>query len=156
MKYIIFCLVAIAIMSCKSSKPGTNNNTTVPADDIAAQSYQELIAGNSETVEGAETLDRMKATVWRLIVAFFSIGEGTDLEAKKHFDQYLNEWHEAGNPKVNFVTVPWGREGEVDFCFTLAGMAPDLQQKFIDGLRQRISSSKLVRLTENEKCSHFR
>ncbi len=156
MKYLVFCFIAFTMMSCKSSKPGTSNNTAAPADDIAAQSYQELLSGNSETVEGAEKLDRMKTTVWRLIVEFFSIGEGTDLEAKKRFDNYMKQWNEAGNPKVNFVTVPWGREGEVDFCFTLAGLDPELQQKFIDGLREQMNASKLVRLTENERCMHFR
>lgn len=156
MKSYIISLIVITMMSCKSSKPGTNHNTSAPAEDIAAQSYQNLTAGESETIEGAEALDKMKATVWTLIVEFFSIGEGTDMEAKKRFDLYLSHWHEAGNPKVNFVTVPWGREGEVDFCFTLAGMSADLQQQFISGLREQMSSSKLVRLTENDRCAHFR
>lgn len=156
MKFLAFCLIAFTMMSCKSSKPGTNNNTTAPADDIAGQSYQKLTAGESETIEGADALEEMKSTVWRLIVEFFSIGEGTDMEAKKHFDHYLSQWNADGNPKVNFVTVPWGREGEVDFCFTLAGMSSDQQQKFIDGLRETLRFSRLVRLTENEKCMHIR
>jgi hypothetical protein len=156
MKHVAFGLMVIAMMSCKSSKPGTQPNNPPPAEDIAAHSYQNLMAGESETVEGTETLNKMKATVWRLIVEFYSIGEGTDMEAKKRFDLYLSQWHEAGNPKVNFVTVPWGREGEADFCFTLAGMSAEQQQQFIDGLREQMSSSKLVRITENEKCTHFR
>ncbi len=57
---------------------------------------------------------------------------------------------------MNFVTVPWGREGEVDFCFTLAGLTPELQQKFIDGMKEQMQASKLVRLTENARCTHFR
>jgi hypothetical protein len=151
MKKLMLCSLLITFMGCKSSKPGTST----PEEKII-QDYQQSLLGNAETVEGEDAREKVRSIVFRVIVEFFSIGEGTDLEAKKRFDSYLNQWHESGNPKVTYLAVPWGREGEVDFCFTLSGLTDGQQQQFISGLRSQLSSSGLVRISENQKCSHIR
>lgn len=88
----------------------------------------------------------------RLIVSFISIGEGTDFKAKDSMDVFLRNYEQASGKAVKFEAVPWGREGEVDYCFVLNELSEKEQKKFVADIRSRLSFSQLVQISENQPC----
>lgn len=84
----------------------------------------------------------------RLIVSFFSPGNGIDKAMQSQFSNFLSSSY-AG---LKFESVKWGREGEVDYCFVLNELSTEEQEAFIKECRLLLSSSKRVRIKENEKC----
>jgi hypothetical protein len=53
-------------------------------------------------------------------------------------------------------SFPWGREGEVDYCFQLSELNNSDQQSFINEIKSSIGTSKLVQVAENQPCIHKR
>jgi hypothetical protein len=152
---LVIGMMMAAMCSCKSSRPGAES--TQPAgQDNDMRPYQQIITGEVETTDGARQQEQLKEQVWRLIVSFISIGEGTDSEAKRMFDAYLHQWKASGQPRVNYIAVPWGKEGEVDFCFTLDQLNARQQQQFIDGMKEQLRFSSLIRIYENTRCVNIR
>jgi hypothetical protein len=50
---------------------------------------------------------------------------------------------------LKFNKVGWGREGEVDYCFTLKELNPDKQAQFIDDLKAAFKGNELIQILEN-------
>ncbi len=53
----------------------------------------------------------------RLKVSFISIGQGINLEAAKYFPQLIEKFNKEHKVTLKFEVVPWGREGEFNYCF---------------------------------------
>jgi hypothetical protein len=92
----------------------------------------------------------------RFSISFISIGGGTDGDAKKQFETYIVKFDVNNNTKLDYETVKWGREGEVDYCFKLSELKPKQQEIFISDLKELLKDSKLVRYQENEPCKKGR
>lgn len=90
----------------------------------------------------------------RFTVSFISIGSGTDKNARKTFLDYLNDYEVKNKKKLIFEVVPWGREGETDYCFKLAELKEDEQTNFITNIKELLKQSKLVRYSENTACKN--
>ena len=87
---------------------------------------------------------------YRFIVSFYSSGEGSDYKTKEEFDKFLNSY----SKKIAFEGVPWGREGEFDYCFKLNELSSSEQTDFIKKSKELLEKSKLVSVDENQKCVH--
>ena len=107
-------------------------------------------ACNSTKNTASSNTENSKTEVYRLIVSFFSTASGIDQEARKGF----TEWVTNKGSSLKMETVPWGREGEVDYCFLLNNMSSDEQNKFINEVKENLSSAKNVHFYENEACRH--
>lgn len=88
----------------------------------------------------------------RFIVSFISIGEGTDYEAKKQFKQFVETYNLNNKTEITYSVSSWGREGEIDYCFTMEELASDQQIIFIQELKEALKSSTLIRYKENSMC----
>jgi hypothetical protein len=66
----------------------------------------------------------------------------------------FNDFLESYQPKLNPIITPWGREGEVDFCFTLNELSTNQRKKFIKEVRELLKDCKLVHIYENAPCVH--
>jgi hypothetical protein len=132
-------LLAAGFFACKPTE-----NTAVNG---SGQAPQDTAVAAADSAAGPEK--------FRLIVSFISIGMGTDRKAAEVFQGYLNEYREKTHKKIERIAAPWGREGEVDYCFRLDELSPAEQAEFISGLRDRLSFSELVQFAENEICSNL-
>jgi hypothetical protein len=47
--------------------------------------------------------------------------------------------------------VPWGREGEVDFCFRLSELSSEDQASFINEMKKAMEGRKLIQFAENQE-----
>ena len=113
---------------------------------ISCKSRQTL--NTSETSNGSNS----KATIYRLIVSFISRGSGINSEKRAAFLAYV----EAHAKKPASERVSWGREGEVDYCFTLAGLSKKEQVEFVKEIKNIVAGSDQVIVSENSECIHKR
>jgi len=91
---------------------------------------------------------------YRVIYSFISIGEGTDSKAFAILESYLISFGKKENKTIAYDKYPWGREGEVDYCFYLKELNKGAQKDFVNGLNNIAKQSKLIRIYENMACVH--
>lgn len=87
--------------------------------------------------------------IYPVKVSFISIGAGTDGESIVKFNDFITNY----KPALKVEKSPWGREGEVDFCFELTELKVKQQQQFIKEVKNLFAGKDLVRVAENVKCS---
>lgn len=130
------------------------NNTDATTSSAGANSSSSNI--NTENEAMAEPDQKQAAPTYRLIVSFISIGEGTDPEAKNIMDGIVNKWSaEAGN-SINADPIPWGREGEVDYCFNLNELSAKDQARMARDMREAFDGHPLVQISEFQPSMHNR
>jgi hypothetical protein len=87
---------------------------------------------------------------YRLVVTFFSAGEGIDFKTKEDFDRFVS----AYTKKVAYEAVAYGREGEIDYCLKLNELSSSEQDDFVRKAKELLNKSKLVHVNENANCVH--
>lgn len=95
-------------------------------------------------------------TTFRLVVSFYSKGEGIDYKMRKQFEGFMADAQTARKLNLNPLSVPWGREGEVDFCLLLNELNPRQQKEVIAEIQKMMEGHELVRITENSRCENIR
>ena len=169
----LFILLSLALnVSCKPPQQ-TNDTASKPAEqtvamksdpqpalepgnnDSQAAAQQDQATGTQST-ENPQSLQSTKETKYRLIISFISIGEGTDRNAKGILDSFLSDWKIKQKKEINYEPVPWGREGEIDFCFPLHELNEKQQNQFVREIKEKFNGHSLVQFTENEPCLHKR
>lgn len=129
--FYIICSLCIYILSCKS------NNSTKASDK------------NKTSTVNLNTTQEEK---YPLVLSFYSIGSGVDGNHLRKFSEFLENYQ----PKLNPIITPWGREGEVDFCFTLNELSTKQRNQFVKQVREQLKDCKLVHINENAPCVHKR
>ena len=159
MKFFQFIL-AFSLLFILSCKPQKQANETASKTPVAANTAVDAVVINNGEAEVAVTPDQKMQSAtdisYRFIVSFISIGEGTDRNAKEIFDSFLNDWKTNQKKEINYETVQWGREGEVDFCFPLSELTDGQQKQFVGGIREKFKGHDLIQFAENEPCRHKR
>lgn len=89
------------------------------------------------------------APAFRLIVSFISIGAGTDRKAFTLFENHMNQLANENKHAKQYEVAPWGREGEVDYCFKLEHLNAQQQKAFIDELKSLLRDHPLVLFKEH-------
>ncbi len=83
-------------------------------------------------------------------VSLYSPGDGIDQEARKiilsTIDAYTKKGHE-----ITHTAVPWGKEGEVDYCFSLQKLKPSVYQEFFQEL-STLLKDRQVHIKEKVPC----
>jgi hypothetical protein len=91
---------------------------------------------------------------YRVIVSFISKASGTDAQAIAKVDSFITSNEKKYKKTIAYDKVPWGREGEVDYCFTLKGLSKSKQEDFVKGLNNLLKSNANVNIMENTTCPH--
>jgi hypothetical protein len=139
---VLLCSVLLTTFGCKSG-----NEASVAASDKNSK---------TETTSTMSPSSDTQTPGNRLTVSFISIGEGTDFRAKDSMDVFISSYQLENKKELKFEAVPWGREGEIDYCFMLSELSEKEQAKFIKALRDRLKFSELVQITENQPCKQRR
>jgi len=167
----LFCMILmfLGLSACKSSKDSGPKNEIIvdtevkeaPSKDVKEAPSKNVKEVPSEIVNtgrplvGMEIWTREQAKsgpdTFRLAVTFISIGAGTDPEAKTSLDAYVYDYKLKTRQPVAYVMIPWGREGEVDCCFTLTELNASEQKNFIEGMKKAFIGRDLVQINENFK-----
>lgn len=152
---IILVFAMLFWFSCKNSAPvsSTTQPASVPPPDKGV-----VVDGGAAEISSRpnHTNQSSKNMPYRFMVSFISIGEGTDRQAKQILDSYLNEWRTNRGKEIHFEQVPWGREGEVDYCFPLVELDANQQKQFVNEMKAKFDGHNLVQFAENEPNRHKR
>jgi hypothetical protein len=95
-------------------------------------------------------------TTFRLVVSFYSKGEGIDYKMRQKFEGFMADALETRKLNLNPLSVPWGREGEVDFCLMLNELTPRQQKDLVAEIKSMMKGHELVRVSENSRCDNLR
>jgi len=104
----------------------------------------------SKEVTATEDVKSESGDNHRLIVSFFSPGNGIDHKVKKKFVEFLS----ASYPEVKYESNRWGKEGEVTLCFSLNKLGEKDTDKFIKESKEVLASSSRVHVYENAPCGN--
>lgn len=91
---------------------------------------------------------------YSLLVSFYSIGTGVNGNALRLMDEVIREYQEDLKLPVSVEKIPWGREGEVDYCIDLEKLSETQQGEFINKTRQVLKDSQHVHIYENAVCRY--
>ena len=93
---------------------------------------------------------------YAIIISFTSYGTGIDYELKKKIDGIINSFNKNNNTTINPKKIGWGREGEVDYNFTLKNLSTSQKESFISLTKEGIGSSERTTLSFDKKSVHKR
>ncbi|MEY3442425.1 MAG: hypothetical protein RLZZ519_706 [Bacteroidota bacterium] len=120
-----------------------------PADSPAAV----VSDPNASTAENGKKVNPDPiVTATRLTVSFISIGAGIDFKTKEKFVKFVAGFETRNKVKLVAETVAWGREGELDFCYDLATLKPQLRATFVQEAKALVNGNDLVLTKENTPC----
>ncbi|MFM9028037.1 MAG: hypothetical protein ACKOQ6_08570 [Bacteroidota bacterium] len=148
----IFCLVILFAASCKKPPMARTANTrSLGKGDPTARPYSSTPAGS---LPGSQTGTESNGPAYRFIISFFSVASGPDRESMIAFEKWSDGF--AGERKLTLKAekISWGREGEMDYCYSLEGWTPDDQTAFVNAAKEQLKSAKQVNTFENEPCRH--
>jgi hypothetical protein len=142
MKNLLISIVFLSIFACcKNSKPATQSSSVTTTTSSAVVQEQET---------------ELPDSLYRVIVSFISIGEGTDLKAKDQLQEIMNNHQRDFGMPLASEEYRWGREGEVDICFKMKNENRKAKDTFVRQLKDTFSQNKLIQIEENAVCRHKR
>lgn len=153
---LLFIAATCSFAACKAGKQSgaAPAGTTAAASPGASNSGSSAVANpmqqNNSSVLTQEQAKSAPAT-FRLMVTFISIGAGTDPDGKNRLDAYILDYKTRTGKSPAYVMIPWGREGEVDCCFSLNELSAPEQEQFIAGLRNTMTGRELIQISENAR-----
>lgn len=92
------------------------------------------------------------AAIYPIVVSFISIGEGVSYPSIAQFNVLVAEFEQAWGVTAHNVVSPWGREGEFDVCFTLAGLPATARDELVDQLLL-LDPEPLIAVAEDVPCA---
>lgn len=136
-KYSIIILLAVlALGACKSKKVQAGDTASASTTDAAPpQALNDSI---------------------RLTVSFYSPGSGINYLAARKLDSFITNYQSSNNVTVNYEKIPWGREGEVDYCFNLNSLGAKLSADFKAQVKKLLKDEDRINYKENEPCREKR
>ena len=87
---------------------------------------------------------------YRLVVSFYSKGEGIDNKVNDVFVKFLDAYPK----KIAYEPTHWGREGEIDYCLQLSELSASEQVEFVKKAKDLLLKSSLVHVNESATCVH--
>ena len=93
---------------------------------------------------------------YSLVVSFYSIGSGIDYNKAQEYDNYLKDFQEQFGDYFSFDRVPWGREGELDYCIQFPTLNKEKAREFVNHTKDLLSNAQHVNVNENAQCKRRR
>jgi hypothetical protein len=153
--FIVSISGIIFLSSCKQNKSVAGTEKNGAQQEVKAPIEQS--APKAEVVE--ENTEKPKAneqSIKSLVVSFYSIGGGIDLEAARKFDAWIAAYKTAAGNPIVYEKIGWGREGEIDYCIQLESIGMSDASGFVDAAKGSLSACKMMHFTVNGECKRKR
>ena len=135
--FIILALgVSLSFYSCKSQSQATN---TKPIE-----------------VENTNNKADSKEGTYELIVSFASKGTGINQDVRQKLDDLITAFNQNNNITINLEKYGWGREGEIDYLFTLKNLSTKQQKDLKAKIKEVIGDTEMIFISYDSKCVHKR
>jgi hypothetical protein len=159
MKYILAILtISFYFFSCANNSEHGNYDDSASGSAKATSSVtptptqpqEDSTERDNTRVAGDGKVPPQTDDTARLMVSFISKGFGIDTKSKNHFDVWLSARNES------YTANPWGREGEVSYCFPLKNKSAAEQEAFIRDVKNELTNRDLIVFNENIPCERRR
>ena len=108
---------------------------------------EKIVPSNS----GSKTIeDNAQVLGYDMVISFISKGEGIDHKLKDKVDSYILSFNKENKIDISPIKKGWGREGEVDYNFTLKNLSTSQKKKFISSIKGIIGNTDMAHLTFNK------
>ena len=154
---LLISITISGMIACKSNQKTTADAPATTTSTVPVANNSQTVANNPLTIPNKVRVqtDSVTPAIYRVAVSFISFGAGTDPDGRPMLDTYVQQYMDASEKKIVYDAHPWGREGEVDFCFTLDNLTAEEQKIFIEGLKSTFKGRELVHVEEN-KTNNYR
>jgi len=135
MKNLLFILLigTTGMFACKKSEQAMGAEKILPSNT------------GSETIKNnAEILG------YDMVVSFISKGAGIDSKLKEKFDTFLISFNKENKTEIEPIKKGWGREGEIDYNFTLKNLSTSQKKEFISSTKEIVGGTDMVHITFNK------
>ncbi|CAN5626247.1 hypothetical protein BH11BAC1_BH11BAC1_25840 [soil metagenome] len=157
-KFTIVAITIFASFGCK--EPKTMNGTPAPVPQkvtkAGAVNENATLSAGVVAIEDPDTNTLIKVAsvdpLMRFIVSFYSIGSGIDRGQPDNLKTYTDVFGKKNSLTIEFSEMHWGREGEIDYCFTLNGLSEAQIVNFIAGAKVALKAAEHVHFIENQAC----
>lgn len=140
-KYSIVILLAIvALGACKAKKAEFFGNT--------ATTDSTVVAGINPTPSATDSI--------RFTVSFYSPGSGINYMAARKLDSFIANYQTNNNVTLTVYKTPWGREGEVDYCFKLSNLDSKKADALVQQVKDLLKGEDRINYKENTPCRELR
>ncbi len=136
------------------SKPTEVVEKKSQVDETKIPSNENKIKEENKKVESGDKISEDLPE--RLLVSFYSIGGGIDLKSAQLFDNFIAAYKTSQGKSVTYERVPWGREGELDYCILFDGMSSTDLNAFIELAKVKVSDCKMVHFKIDGECKRKR
>jgi hypothetical protein len=99
----------------------------------------------SQTGSQSQAAPKEVKIKYRLVISFVSQASGIDGDKFEAIDKFIRGYHK----KLLVDILPWGREGERDYCMHLKELSKSEQKKFIAEVKKIADGSDRVLFNEN-------
>lgn len=159
-----FLLLVIFATSCKNkqatqvthSEKLTTSAPTKLKENEAHTSESQPAAESNKLEETPKQLSPKSEKTATLLVSFYSIGGGIDTKTAQAFDNFISGYKTGSNKLISYDRVPWGREGELDYCINFSELSFDETNQFIEASKAKIKDCKMVHFKQNGECKRKR
>jgi hypothetical protein len=157
-------LLAILAIGCKNKQaaqvPQPEVATTAESNKTAVLSEKSSSSQKAAETKKAEESPKESSSKGEkastLLVSFYSIGGGIDVKNAQSFDNFISAYKTESGKSIAYDRVPWGREGELDYCVSFADINSEETKQFIDASKAKILDCKMVHFKINGECKRKR
>lgn len=146
---LLFAAATISLNACKPKEKLTEENA-VQGSTTTTNAVTSSPSTNNHTKPKSENRSESADTLKRHWVSFYSIGGGIESQLAEQFNGLLQKMETEGRVKVE--RVPWGREGEVDFCIELLANNPGQKREALREIQEKLKEAKRVHQKVNGEC----
>jgi len=153
---ILILSAFIAFSSCKQKKSVVKAEAKSEPTEVKSKAEPEATQ-QVEVVEQTPSKPKSSESgIKNLVVSFYSIGAGIDLDAARKFDAWIAEYKTASGKPIVYEKIGWGREGEIDYCIQLESIEQKEAEEFVSLAKGEVGTSKLMHFTVNGTCKKRR
>jgi len=153
-------VILFTIVSCSENKKTSapiapSSETQQTENSVSKDSTSASVTPAEPTVSDSvskQVTNESGDLLMRLIISFYSIGEGIDRGQKEKLLSYLQDYEKRDGKKIEYSEVHWGREGETDYCFPMKGFSDKQVTEFIKGAKAALNTAEHVHFLENQAC----
>lgn len=162
---LLFIILVIGCKNKQASQVSPNADSassevakTQPVQNTKAESKQPIQekAKSNELDESNKAPQETAEKPSTLLISFYSIGGGIDVKNAQSFDDFISGYKTSNGNSISFERVPWGREGEVDYCVSFSNLNQLEANQFIESSKVKIQDCKLVHFKINGECKRRR
>ena len=150
----VLAAICITVSSCGNSDSSNEHDSFPPAVSTSVTVTDKIIDTVPKPVQPGDdgkVPPQKKEEDVRLVVSFISRGFGIDQKLKSDFESWL-----VSRPEARYEVHPWGKEGELNYCFPLSYLSAADQGTFVRDVKPHFAGRQMVYVNEHTRCDNWK